>query len=323
MKQKLHPLIFKPILQERIWGGEKLKTEFNKPTDKTNVGESWEISDVEGFSSEVAEGALKGKNLRELIENFKSELIGHSVYNRFEGKFPILIKFIDAKTDLSIQLHPDDELAKARHNSFGKTEMWHVMHAEKGSRLILGLKKDVDSKTYLENLKAKTLPRILNEEFVTKGDTYFIEAGLIHAIGGGIMLAEIQQTSDVTYRVYDWDRVDDKGQSRELHNDLALDAIDFNGKDNVKVEYDDKPDRPNVMVHCPYFKTNYIKLTRDMTKENSEDSFLIYICSEGAACIESGGKEYKIIKGQSILIPACIKVFDIRTRGAELLEVFV
>lgn len=323
MAQKLHPLIFTPILQERIWGGEKLKTEFNKPTDKTNIGESWEISDVEGFSSVVAEGNLKGKDLRELIETYKSELLGASVYERFDGKFPILIKFIDAKTDLSIQLHPDDELAKVRHNSFGKTEMWHVMSAEEGSRLILGLKEGVDPKTYLEHLEAKSLPQILNEEYVNKGDTYFIEAGLIHAIGGGIMLAEIQQTSDVTYRVYDWDRVDANGNSRELHNDLALDAIDFDGKENVKVDYSEEPDQTNKMVHCPYFKTNYMHLTKDIDKVNPEDSFLIYICSEGSAGFESEGVRYEIKKGQSILIPASIKTFKIQTRGAELLEVFV
>ncbi|MBT8258896.1 MAG: class I mannose-6-phosphate isomerase [Bacteroidia bacterium] len=323
MSPTLHPLIFTPILQERIWGGEKLRTEFNKPTDKNNVGESWEISDVEGFSSIVSQGELKGKSLRELIEIFKGDLLGESVWNSFDGKFPILIKFIDARTDLSIQLHPDDELAKARHNSFGKTEMWYIMNADPGSRLILGLKNEVDAETYLAHLNAKRLPEILNEEYVSKGDSFFIEAGLIHAIGGGIMLAEIQQTSDITYRVYDWDRVDAYGQSRELHNDLALDAIDFNGKENVKIDYERQPDISNVMVHCPYFKTNFMELTANMGKINAEDSFLIYICSEGAAKFEFEGNKYEISKGQSILIPACNKSFNILTAGVELLEVWV
>ena len=255
MTAELHPLIFDPILQERIWGGEKLKTEFHKETNKPNIGESWEISDVDGYSSVVSKGALKGRKLGELIESFKEDLLGVSVYERFNGKFPVLIKFIDAKTDLSVQLHPDDALAASRHNSFGKTEMWYVMHADKGSRLILGLKDGVDAKTYLDHLNSGKLTEILNDEQVSHGDTFFIEAGLVHAIGGGILLAEIQQTSDITYRIYDWDRVDDKGKSRELHNHLALEAIDFEGKDNVKVDYDRLPDHSNVMVHSPFFKT--------------------------------------------------------------------
>ncbi|MBT8288955.1 MAG: class I mannose-6-phosphate isomerase [Flavobacteriaceae bacterium] len=323
MIKNLHPLKFTPILQERIWGGEKLRTELNKPVDKPNIGESWEISDVKGYSSIVQEGALTGKSLRELIETYKSDLLGKQNFQRFDGKFPILIKFIDAKTDLSIQLHPDDELAKKRHDSFGKTEMWHVMHADKGSRLILGLKKGVDAKTYLEHLEDKTLPGILNEVSVSKGDTFFIEAGLIHAIGGGIMLAEIQQTSDVTYRVYDWDRVDAEGNSRELHNDLALDAIDFEGKENVEVDYERTPDKINEMVNCPFFKTNYLQLTENYHKTNTEDSFLIYICLDGQVEIESSHGAISFKRGESVLIPACIENFNILTGKAELLEVYV
>ncbi|NNK88368.1 MAG: class I mannose-6-phosphate isomerase [Flavobacteriaceae bacterium] len=323
MQEKLHPLIFTPILQERIWGGEKLKTELQKRTDKSNIGESWEISDVDGFSSVVASGHLKGKSLSELIETYKGELLGNSTYERFDGKFPILVKFIDAKTDLSVQLHPDDSLAQLRHNSFGKTEMWYVMHVDKDSRLILGLKDGTDKITYLRHLKNKSLPLILNEEVVSKGDTFFIEAGLIHAIGGGIMLAEIQQTSDITYRVYDWDRVDKQGRSRELHNDLAVAAIDFSGNKNIRVNYEDIPDQPNAMVDCPYFKTNYLKLTDNFKKRNDGDSFLIYICLDGSMHLEQDKELFEISAGQTMLVPACRTDFEIYTKGAELLEVLV
>ena len=237
MNEQLYPLKFQPILKEKIWGGQKLNKVLNKSSLAKNVGESWEISDVEGDTSIVINGNLKGNSLKQLLEDYKDELIGTKNHKIFGNKFPLLIKFIDAKQDLSIQLHPNDELAAKRHNSFGKTEMWYVMQADDDANLIVGFNQEVTPETYLKHLENKTLTEILNFDTVKTGDTYFIEVGRVHAIGAGVLLAEIQQTSDITYRVYDWDRVDDQGNERELHNDLAIDAIDFEMENDFRVSY--------------------------------------------------------------------------------------
>ena len=201
---------------------------------------------------------LKGKSLKELIKALKTDLLGKKNYAQFGNKFPLLIKFIDAREDLSIQLHPNDELAAKRHNSFGKTEMWYVMQADHDSNLIVGFNQKVSPESYIEHLENKTLTQILNFDKVSAGDTYFIEVGRLHAIGAGVMLAEIQQTSDITYRVYDWDRVDAQGNSRKLHKDLAIDAIDFGMENNFRVSYSKSENESNAMVSCPYFTANFV-----------------------------------------------------------------
>lgn len=320
---QLYPLKFNPILKDKIWGGQKLKTVFNKASNLPNIGESWEISDVEGDTSIVCNGSLKGQSLKTLLETYKGELVGGKNYKVFQNKFPLLIKFIDAKEDLSIQLHPNDELAAKRHNSFGKTEMWYVFQADEDSNLIVGFNQDMTPEKYLEHLENKTLTKILNFDKVQTGDTYFIEVGRVHAIGAGVMVAEIQQTSDITYRVYDWDRVDDQGNERELHNDLAIDAIDFNMPDNFRVTYDKTENTSNEMVSCPYFTTSYLKVTESLKKENTEDSFLIYMCVEGDAEISANGVTETIKKGETLLLPAAIKDFEIHAKDATLLEVYV
>ena len=313
----LYPLKFQPILKERIWGGNKLTSNLNKETNSNCIGESWEISDVEGDTSIIANGSLKGKL------QLGADLIGDKNHKVFQDKFPILIKFIDAKQDLSIQLHPNDELAAKRHNSFGKTEMWYVMQADDDSNLIVDFNQRMNKEKYLEHLNNKTLPEVLNFESVKEGDTFFIEVGRVHAIGAGVMLAEIQQTSDITYRVYDWDRVDDQGNSRELHNDLALDAIDFDMPNNYKVKYSKKDNVSNNMVTCPHFTTNYIEVTKKIRKENTHDSFVIYICVDGEAVIETENYSETIKKGETILLPAAIKEYSINSNKAKLLEVYV
>ncbi|WP_299890582.1 type I phosphomannose isomerase catalytic subunit [uncultured Lacinutrix sp.] len=324
MSNLLYPLKFQPILKEKIWGGNKLKSVLNKSIDQNNVGESWEISDVDGDASIVINGKLKGQSLKQLLKAFKGDLIGDKNFKVFQDKFPLLIKFIDAKKDLSIQLHPNDELAAKRHNSFGKTEMWYVMQADDDAKLIVGFNQKLDSKEYLKHLEAKTLTEILNFDSVTEGDTYFIEVGRVHAIGAGVMLAEIQQTSDVTYRVYDWDRVDSQGNKRELHNDLAIDAIDFNMKDNFRIDYLKKVNNSNEMVSCPYFTTNYIPVEAEsILKENTFDSFIIYICVDGTVTINTKDFSETINKGETLLIPSAIKSFEITAKKAKLLEVYV
>jgi len=223
----LYPLKFTPIYKDKIWGGNKIKSVLNKDFGGLpNCGESWELSGVDGNVSVVSNGYLAGNTLEELLEVYMGDLAGDEVYEHFGNEFPLLIKFIDANDDLSIQVHPNDEMAAERHNSYGKTEMWYVLQADKGSKLQSGFNQQVDQEKYLEKLEKTELTDILNFEEVTAGDVFFIPAGRVHAIGRGILLAEIQQTSDITYRIYDYDRRDDKGNPRELHTDLALDAID-------------------------------------------------------------------------------------------------
>ncbi|WP_431111192.1 type I phosphomannose isomerase catalytic subunit [Winogradskyella poriferorum] len=321
--KKLYPLKFKPILKDKIWGGTKLIEHFNKSSDSNKLGESWEISTVSGDVSEVVNGEFKSQNLQDLLELYKGDLIGDKNYKRFGNNFPLLIKFIDAKQDLSIQLHPDDDLAKARHNSFGKTEMWYVMQADENANLIVGFNQEIDGKTYLRHLEEKTLTEILNFDKVKAGDTYFIEAGRLHAIGAGVLLAEIQQTSDVTYRVYDWDRVDEEGNERELHNDIAIDAFKFDLKDDFRINYNKEKNASNKMVSCPFFTTNFIELDSNLEKENIYDSFLIYMCVDGEVEVVTEDTKEVISKGETILLPAVVKDFTLNSKNAKLLEVYV
>jgi len=321
--QPLYPLKFEPILKNKIWGGQKLQQLLNKPTTATDAGESWEISDVEGDTSVVANGPLKGTSLKSLMEIYTSDLLGAKNYRQFGTKFPLLIKFIDAKEDLSVQLHPNDQLAKARHNSFGKTEMWYVVQADPESNLIVGFNQEMTQELYLKHLKEKTLQSILNFDAVQAGDTYFIEVGRIHAIGAGVLLAEIQQTSDITYRVYDWDRVDAEGKERELHNDIALEAFDFDMPDNYRVNYSLDSNSFSELVRCPYFTTNVLDVKEPILKENNQDSFVIYMCVEGTASVEVGGILTELSMGETVLIPACIESYSISSNHAKLLEVYI
>lgn len=318
----LYPLKFDPILKERLWGGTKLGAQLNKPISSDITGESWELSGVEGDVSVVSNGELKGTSLNTLIENRADELLGSSVVKRFGKEFPILIKFIDAKQDLSIQLHPNDALAKERHNSFGKTEMWYVMDAEKDANLIVGFNRPVTREQYVQSLENNTLLDSMNYEKVQSGDTFFINTGKIHAIGAGVLLAEIQQTSDVTYRVFDFNRRDKDGNLRELHTELALEAIDFDQKDDFKVSYEKRKDRINPMVACPYFKTNFLHLQGDLIQDTTHrDSFTIYMCVEGEAQIGNEHGDTRIRKGETVLLPASSNTIALKTGGCKLLEI--
>ena len=319
-----YPLKFQPILKERLWGGTKLKDVLGKPIENDITGESWELSTVSGDISVVSNGELSGKSLQELIEEFPEQVLGKSVFERFGTDFPILIKFIDAKKDLSIQLHPNDDLAKERHNSFGKTEMWYVMDADNDAELIVGFNKDVSKEEYANSLENDTLLELLNYEKVNEGDTFFINTGKIHAIGAGVLLAEIQQTSDITYRVFDFNRKDKNGNLRELHTDLALDAIDYSKKDDFKVNYSNTKNKANDMVNCPYFKTNFLDLSQDLIQDiEQRDSFTIYMCVGGSATIMNDFGSVDIEKGQTTLVAAESGSITIKTEGAKLLEVTI
>lgn len=315
-----YPLLFNPILKDRIWGGNKLATLEKKLTSET-TGESWELSMVEDNLSVVANGKYENQTIESLIEAFAYDILGNSIIKKFGTQFPLLFKFLDAKSDLSIQLHPNDELAKKRHNSFGKTEMWYVMQADENARIILGFKEDSSPKEYLQHLDKKTLPSILKEYKVKKGDVFFIETGTIHAIGAGILLAEIQQTSDITYRVYDWDRVDENGNSRELHVDLALEAINYK-KQNSKVLHDKSANTENLLVNCDFFTTNLIPLEGSMHINKSNELFYVYICTEGSFEVEFQEQFLKFKKGDTILIPAVMQNYVLRGE-ATLLEIFI
>ncbi|AJH16061.1 type I phosphomannose isomerase catalytic subunit [Myroides profundi] len=318
---KQYPILFQPILKDRIWGGTKLKSILGKDIDSNEVGESWEISGVSSDVSVVANGVYEGLSLNDLIQKFPEEILGDYIINRFDKKFPLLFKFLDAKEDLSIQLHPNDDLAQKRHGSFGKTEMWYVMQTDENARIVVDFKDGVTQQDYLHHLEAKTLPSILKEIPVKKGDVFFIETGTIHAIGAGVLLAEIQQTSDITYRVYDWDRLDASGNSRELHIDMALDAINYDKKD-VELTYTKDANVSNEIVACPFFSVNYIPLKGSYQKVKDASRFYLYVCTEGEGEIILGEEVYPIQCGQTVLIPAAVS--QIRLSGeATILEIFV
>lgn len=306
---QLYPLKFKTIFKDKIWGGNKINTVLGKDfSPLPNCGETWEISGVKGNVSEVNGGALSGKTLTELIKEFKGELVGNKIYKKFGTDFPLLVKFIDANEDLSIQVHPDDKLAKERHNSFGKTEMWYIFQADEGTKLISGFNQDVDKETYLKHLNEKSLDEILNKEEVTAGDAFFIPAGRVHTIGKGCLLAEIQQTSDITYRIYDFDRTDAEGNKRELHTEEALDAIDYKHYDQYKTDYDKKENEIVKIASCQYFETNYFHFTETTERDYRKlDSFVLYVCFEGGFELDFGTGRLKVMKGDAVLVPANIK----------------
>lgn len=323
MKTELYPLKFKPIIKEKIWGGEKLRNYLNKETDADDAGESWEISAVDGSVSVVAEGDLAGKSLLELIDEYQGELMGDRLYEEYGRKFPLLFKFIDANQNLSLQLHPHDDLALKRHDSFGKTEMWYIMQADENAGIYVGFKDGTDKEDYLKYLEAEKLQDIMNFEEVKTGDVYFIKTGLVHAIGEGVVLAEIQQSSDITYRVFDWNRRDSEGNQRELHTGLALDAIDFNFKD-YHVNYHPEANKFQSLVENKYFKTRKMNLEGTVEKDYAgTDSFVVTMCVEGEMRIDSEKGSVHLKKGETAMLPASIKKVKFIGEGAEFLEVTV
>jgi len=324
--EKLYPLKFFPIYKEKIWGGTKLKTILNKDFGNLpNCGESWEISGVKGNESIVAEGSLKGMSLPALLKTYKGRLLGEKNFLRYGEEFPLLIKFIDANEDLSIQVHPDDDLAREKHGSFGKTEMWYIFQADEGATLITGFNQNLDKESYLKHFQEGTLNDILNKEAVQSGDVFFIPAGRVHTIGKGICIAEIQQTSDVTYRIFDFDRVDSEGRQRELHVEDALEALDFSFHPEYKTPYNEQDNAPIELVDCPYFLTRKINLTAPLARDYSgNDSFVLYICYEGGFDIGFDEGKTSVVKGESVLLPAEIKQVNLQPKpGAGILEVTI
>jgi mannose-6-phosphate isomerase len=323
----LYPLKFTPIYKDKIWGGQKIRTVLNKDFGNLpNCGESWELSGVEGNVSVVANGYLAGNSLEELVEIYMGDLVGEKVFEKYGVEFPLLIKFIDANDDLSIQVHPDDKLSKERHNAYGKTEMWYVLQADEGAKLQSGFSEPVDQDRYLFKLEHNELTDILNFEEVQPGDVFFIPAGRVHAIGKGILLAEIQQTSDVTYRIFDYDRRDNEGNLRELHTELAVDAIDYTIHPEYKTRYEQAVNKSVELVKCKYFTTNVLAIDSEVDRDyNQLDSFVIYIGIEGSVQIVTELGTELLNKGETILLPATVESVQLTPvdARAKLLEVYI
>ena len=321
----LYPLKFKSILKERVWGGSFLRNEFGKDSGKEDViGESWEISAVQGDLSEISNGFLAGNNLEEIIEVYMGDLVGEEVYEKYGNEFPLLIKFIDARQDLSIQVHPDDKLAQERHNAYGKTEMWYILKSDKDAKIYSGFNTDLNKDDYEKHLKANTLAGLLNSDKPEIGDVFFIPAGRVHAIGAGNVVVEIQQTSDVTYRIYDWGRTGLDGKPRELHTELALDAIDYKATRERYIRKSPVLNSSENLIECGYFTTNILNLDKPYEKVLVErDSFTIYICTEGKFKVSCEGVDADITKGETILIPASAESILIDTEGATILESYI
>jgi mannose-6-phosphate isomerase len=324
----LYPLTFETIFKDKIWGGQKINTILGKDfSPLPNCGETWEVSDVEGNVSIVKEGVLQGKSLRELVEQYKGELVGKHVYDTYGNRFPLLIKFIDANDDLSIQVHPDDELAAKRKSGFGKTEMWYIMQADEGAKLNSGFNREVTKDEYVNAVADNTIQDILNIEPAKPGDVFFLPAGRVHYIGRGLLLAEIQQTSDTTYRIYDFDRVDaTTGQKRELHTELAVDAINYHHYDHYKTQYEKKLNESVNTVASDYFVTNVLNFDEEVEHDYTHiDSFVILICVDGSLTIETkGGYSTPLKMGQCALIPASVDIVTLVPDGSmTVLETYV
>ena len=324
--EQFYPLTFTPLLKEVIWGGSDIRPFKGLESDDKKIGESWEISHVDDNFSIVAEGALAGKNLDELIDLYGERLVGKSVQERFGHRFPLLIKFIDARDYLSIQVHPDDELGMKRHNSFGKTEMWYVINAAPKAKLYSGFAVQSSPEDYVRRIEEGTIVDALAEYEVRPGDVFFLPAGRVHAIGAGCFIAEIQQTSNITYRIYDYDRTDAAGNKRELHTELAKDAIDYRLEKDYRTAYTPVADQPVHLVECEYFETNLLDLTQPISRDWSElDSFVIYICMEGKVTLrDAQGNEVSLHQGQSVLVPAENPSLTLTPEGSvKLLETYI
>lgn len=310
----MYPLKFNPILKSVVWGGEKIAPFKGIETEQHNIGESWELSGVKDNESVIANGPLAGKNIAELCEEYKGELLGEKVYAKTGAEFPLLIKFIDARDDLSIQVHPNDELAAVRHNgSKGKTEMWYVVQADKNAHLMSGLSAAITPDEYAARIADNTITEVLHDYNVEKGDIFFLPAGRIHSIGTGCFIAEIQQTSNITYRIYDFGRVGLDGKPRELHTELSKAAIDYSVLDDYKTHYTEKKNEENEVVSCEYFTTSLYDLSEPFTRDMSGlDSFMIVICTEGKGTLaDNNGNSVDIKQGETVLLPASVKSFTL------------
>ncbi len=320
----MKPLKFKALLKQTIWGGDKIIPFKHLDDHLDNVGESWEISGVPGNETVVADGEYAGKKLNELVIEQKDKLVGKANYERFGDEFPLLIKFIDARQDLSIQVHPTDEIAKRQGKERGKTEMWYIMDSDKDAKLYSGLKMQITPEQYKAMVEDDTITDALAQYEVKEDDCFFLPAGRIHAIGTGCFLAEIQQTSDVTYRIYDFKRKDKDGNYRQLHTKEAAECINYTVEDDYRTHYEHKKNEGVTLVECPYFTTAVYDLDEPMTLDYSElDSFVILIGLKGEGTItDNEGNTVTISAGESILVPATTETLKVEGT-IKMLETYV
>lgn len=322
----LYPLKFKPLFKDKIWGGRKINTHLGMDYGALpNCGEAWLISGHGDDQSIVANGFLEGNELNELVEVYMGELVGDKIFSRFGNEFPLLLKVIDSNDWLSIQVHPDDELARKRNLDQGKTEMWYTLDAEPDAELIAGFNRDVEEEIYEEHLRNNKIKDLMNVVQVQKGDVFFIPSGRVHALGPGCLLAEIQQTSDTTYRIYDWDRIDATGMKRELHTDEALAAIDFKKTTDCKTPYESALNKTTALIDNPHFVSRLIYTDQPVLKNIVElDSFVIYMVVEGACNLRYEDGEIGMKLADTVLIPASMGNIVIEPKGkSKLLEVFI
>jgi mannose-6-phosphate isomerase len=321
----LYPLKFNPILKEMIWGGQKIPQTLNVEVDSdVKIGENFAVSGLKNDLSVVSNGALAGKNMLELIETYKGDLLGEKLYNQFGTNFPLLIKYIDANDDLSIQVHPDDELAKVKHGSFGKTEMWYVVDVEKDAGLISGFSKKTTAEEFEAFHSSGKLMDLMAKHPTAEGDSFFIPAGKVHSIGSGNLIAEIQQTSDITYRIYDFDRRDKFGNPRELHHELAMDAMNFSDDESGKVDYQTKSNESVNIASCQYFTTNMLEVKGAVEKDYSQkDSFVILMNVGGKCTIETEDTTIELAEMEAALVPAVLNKVSLKADASKLLEVYI
>ena len=334
-ERTLYPLKFIPIFKSKVWGGNAIKEVLGLDYGKMpNCGEAWMLSGLEGEESVVANGFLEGNTLVDLVEVYMGDLVGEEVYRRFGLQFPLLFKWIDATADLSVQVHPDDELALEREGGLGKDEMWFIRQAEMGARLVCGFEPGVNQMKYLKALKEGKIEDILHQEEVSRGDLFHIPAGTVHALRAGILLAEIQQSSDTTYRIYDWNRMGTDGKPRQLHVEQALKALGFGdgpqgrkpAVEAGKIPYSRVLNTSNLMLDTPHFRVNYLPLNQGVEKDfTGTDSFVAYLCSAGGGVLKADGKAVEIKQGELVLVPACCNIVDLYpdTCGMELLETYL
>lgn len=316
----MRPLKFHPILKQTLWGGERIIPYKELASGLSRVGESWELSGMPGSESVVAEGPWAGSTLSELIGRFGAELLGKANYARFGQEFPLLVKFIDAREDLSIQVHPDDELARKRHGKSGKCEMWYVLEAEPGASLLTGFSRPIAPAEYERRVADNTLTDVLNRQAIASGDVFYLPAGRVHSIGKGSFIVEIQQSSDITYRIYDFDRRDAAGNSRELHTELAREAIDFESSENSRITYAPENNQEVRLVTTPYFTTSLYTLTaRTRCDWSATDSFVAIVLLQGSGSLtDNEGNRIDVRQGETWLLPASTQWTEITPYTAPL-----
>lgn len=325
---QLYPFLFEPNLHSVVWGGNQLRPYKGlEPTDEP-IGESWEVSAVPTSTSIIANDELAGKDLISAINEQPDAILGKKVNEKYQGKLPLLVKFIDAKKDLSIQVHPNDEMAQREHGKMGKCEMWYIIKAVPGAHLYAGFKQEITPEEYQKRIADGTITEVLADHQVEAGDVFYLPAGRVHAICGGILLAEVQQSSDVTYRIFDYNRLGMDGKPRELHTELAVKALDYHVVDNYRTEYEDSSNKAVQIIDSPYFSVRVMAVSKPFHRDLLKyDSFIITMCLEGDCTIKvrSTGDKILLKEGNSTLIPAEIADYDIIPQDGKtrILDAFI